>query len=273
MSVLEAIGLGVLQGATEFLPVSSSGHLTLAERALGMKMDASAIALDVMLHVATLAALAVYFGRSWARRLKRNPRLVLVGFVACVPVGAAYLAGAEELVGLAKESLVTVAAGFILAGGFIAFASLSTARRAEGETENGEGAETLVRNGSWGFAQAALVGVGQAVALLPGVSRSGATMGAGVLAGMRREAAFEFSFLIAAPAILGALVLKLGEVGAIFDESPGAAVAGFAAAFATGFGALAVLKRVVARRKLWAFGAYTIVLGLVCLALAIGGRP
>ncbi len=273
MSVLEAIGLGVLQGATEFLPVSSSGHLTLAERALGMKMDASAIALDVMLHAATLSALAVYFGRSWARQLRARPRLVLVGFVACVPLGAAYLGGAEELVGLAKGSLVTVAAGFILAGAFIAFASLATARRAEDEAEGAEDAGVPVMNGRKGLVQAALVGVGQTVALLPGVSRSGATMGAGLLVGMRREAAFEFSFLIAAPAILGAFVLKLGEVGAIFTESPAAAAAGSAAAFATGIGALAVLRKVVARRKLWVFGAYTVVLGLVCLALAIGGRP
>ena len=281
MSVLEAIGLGVLQGATEFLPVSSSGHLTLAERALGMNVQ-KAIALDVMLHAATVAALAVYFGRAWARRLGGEARLVLVGLVACLPVGAAYLAGAERLVELAKGSLAAVAAAFVLAGGFVAFASLFTAGRAEGEAEGGENMEgsegappfsKLMATGKKGFMQAVLVGLGQAAALLPGVSRSGATIGAGVLAGMNRGAAFEFSFLVGAPVMLGAVIVKLGAVGAIFAASPAAALAGFTASFASGLAALVLLRKALARRKLWAFGAYTIVLGAVCLGFAIGGKP
>jgi undecaprenyl-diphosphatase len=274
MTVLEAIGLGVLQGATEFLPVSSSGHLTLAEKALGMDME-GAISLDVMLHAATLAALAVYFGRAWVRRLRAQPRLVLVGFVACLPAGVAYFAGAEGLAEFAKKSLVTVAAAFILAGGFIMLASFLTAGREEaapGPGGNEADGAPLVAGGRKGFMQAALVGLAQAVALLPGVSRSGTTIGTGLLAGMKREAAFEFSFLVGAPVILGAFVMKLGDVGAVFAASPGATVAGFVTAFAVGLGALALLRAVVARRKLWAFGAYKVVLGLTCLGFAIGGR-
>ena len=276
MTVLEAIGLGVLQGVTEFLPVSSSGHLTLAEKALGMDME-GAISLDVMLHAATLAALTVYFGRAWVRRLRAEPRLLLVGFVACLPAGVAYFAGAEGLAELAKKSLVAVAAAFIVAGGFIMLASFLAARR-EANGTDGDGSEKgsacppLVASGRSGFVQAALVGLAQAVALLPGVSRSGTTIGTGLLAGMKREAAFEFSFLIGAPVILGAFVMKLGDIGAIFAASPGATMAGFVAAFAVGLGALALLRAVVARRKLWVFGAYKVVLGLTCLGFAIGGR-
>jgi undecaprenyl-diphosphatase len=277
MTVFEAIGLGVLQGATEFLPVSSSGHLTLAERAFGMEMDETAIALDVMLHAATLAALAVYFGRAWVRRLRAEPRLVLVGFVACLPAGVAYFAGAEGLAELAKKSLFAVAGAFILAGGFIMLASFLAARwEADGadgeEGEKGSAGSPLVAGGRSGFVQAALVGLAQAVALLPGVSRSGTTIGTGLLAGMKHEAAFEFSFLIGAPVILGAFVMKLGDVGGVFAASPGATAAGFVAAFAAGLGALALLKRVLARRKLWAFGAYKVVVGLACLGFAMGGR-
>jgi undecaprenyl-diphosphatase len=273
MSVLEAIGLGVLQGATEFLPVSSSGHLTLAERVLGMKMDSGAIALDVMLHAATLSALAVYFGRAWVRRLRAEPRLLALVLVACLPAGAAYFS-AERLVELAKGSLAAVGAAFVAAGGYIVFASLFAAHRT-GSGAVGEGAETggrpLVPGGRSAYAKALLVGAGQAVALLPGVSRSGTTIGTGLLVGLDRGAAFEFSFLIGAPVMLGALLVKIGDIGVIFAASPAAAAGGFLAAFAAGFASLMVLRKVLARRKLWAFGAYTTALGVVCLGLAIGG--
>ncbi len=123
MSLLEAAILGLVQGATEFLPVSSSGHLTVAEHALGIDME-GAVALDVAMHAATLLAIAVYFGRSWARRLVRKPRLVALALAAGLPAGVFYLAGAGRAVAAAKTCITAVGALFVAAGGFLVLASL-----------------------------------------------------------------------------------------------------------------------------------------------------
>ena len=269
MGYVEALILGLVQGATEFLPVSSSGHLTLAQKLLRVEMEDN-VALDVALHAATLLAILVYFGRGWARRVAREPRLAALAVAAGVPAGALYLV-AGDTVEAAKGNLWAVGALFAGGGAFLAFASLVSPRLRPGPDPDGEGVGPSVPRGRRGLAGVASVGVAQAAALFPGVSRSGSTIGAGLLAGLSREAAFEFSFLTATPLLFGAVVVKAPGIGRIAAGSAGALGAGAVVAFGSGLASLALLRRVVTRGRLWAFGLYTMAAGIVCFGLAAGG--
>jgi len=273
MTVLEATGLGLVQGATEFLPVSSSGHLTLAERAMGVRLD-DILALDVMLHAATLAAMLVFFARAWIRRIVAHPRLGLLALAAGVPAGLAYLAVRDEGVEAVKAQLWAVGVCFLAGGAFMTVASLCSKRMhrdSDGAAPGGNDVSGLVHNGPRGLLDALAIGLAQAVALLPGVSRSGATISAGLLAGVGPEAAFEFSFLTGAPLMFGAVLVKARGMNAIAGGLPAAAAAGTAAAFASGLVALWLLRRAVIRGWLWAFGAYVAAVGVACLVWPNGG--
>jgi undecaprenyl-diphosphatase len=269
MGYLEAVILGLVQGVTEFLPVSSSGHLTLGERLLGVDMEDN-VALDVALHAATLVSIAVYFGRAWVRRVRAEPRLAALALAAGVPAGLLYLVAGDS-VEAAKGNIWIVGSMFIMAGAFLAFASL-VRPRIHAPTGSGE-PERPARfpAGKRGITAVAGIGIAQAVALFPGVSRSGSTIGAGLLAGLSREAAFEFSFLTATPLLAGAVLVKARAIGGIVAASGGALGVGAFVAFASGLAALVILKRAVTRGKLWIFGLYTIVVGIVSFGFAAGG--
>ncbi len=269
MGYFEAVILGLVQGATEFLPVSSSGHLTLGEMLLGVDMEDN-VALDVALHAATLASIAVYFGRAWVRRVRAEPRLAALAIAAGVPAGLLYIAAGDSVEAV-KGNVWIVGSMFILAGAFLAFASLA-APKMHGPAGEGE-PEGAARfpEGRRGLTAVAGIGIAQAAALFPGVSRSGSTIGAGLLAGVSREAAFEFSFLTATPLLAGAVLVKARAIGGIAAASGGALGVGAVVAFASGLAALVLLRRVVTGGKLWVFGLYTIVLGIVCFGLAAGG--
>lgn len=264
MTLCEGLALGVLQGLTEFLPVSSSGHLTVAEHALGIDME-GAIALDVALHGATLLAVLVYFARGWIGRIAKDPRLAVLAVAAGVPAGILYLAGGDSVVRSAKASPWLLGALFIAGGGFLAFASVFS-KRLHPDASPADGLD--FPRGKRGALNVVAIGIAQAAALFPGVSRSGSTIGAGLLCGLTREAAFEFSFLTAAPLLAGALVVKMTKIAEMASASGGALAAGACVAFASGVAALVVLRRVVAGGRLWAFGLYTIIAGLGCLAWA-----
>ena len=268
MGYVEAIILGLIQGATEFLPVSSSGHLTLGERLLRVHLEDN-VALDVALHAATLASIAVYFGRAWTKRIRAEPRLAALALAAGVPTGALYLAAGES-VEAAKGNVWVVAAMFIVSGAFLITASLAVSR-IHVTPDGGQGGASGFPRGGRGIAAVAGVGVAQAAALFPGVSRSGSTIGAGLLTGLSREAAFEFSFLMVTPVLTGAIAVKARGIGGIAAASGGALALGSFVAFASGLAALALLRRVVTGGRLWAFGLYTIALGMVCFGLAAGG--
>jgi len=268
MSWLQALILGLIQGATEFLPVSSSGHLTLGEMLLRVDMEDN-VALDVALHAATLASIAVYFGKAWVMRIRSEPRLAALAVAAGVPAGVLYLAAGGS-VEAAKGNIWIVGALFIVAGAFLAFASLAAPRMYALKASGVEAASSFPRGGR-GIAAVAGVGIAQAAALFPGVSRSGSTIGAGLLTGLSREAAFEFSFLTATPLLAGAVVVKAPGIGGIAEAWGGALVLGACVAFASGLAALALLRRVVTGGKLWIFGLYTVAAGIVCFGLAAGG--
>jgi undecaprenyl-diphosphatase len=269
MGYLDAIILGLVQGVTEFLPVSSSGHLTLCEMLLRVDLEDN-VALDVALHAATLASIVVYFGRAWMKRARAEPRLAVLALAAGVPAGVFYLVAVDS-VEAAKGNIWIVGAMFIIAGAFLVFASLAAARMYAVSEGSREEDASHFPSGKSGVMAVAGVGIAQATALLPGISRSGTTIGAGLLMGLSREAAFEFSFLTATPLLAGAVLVKAHEIGRIVASSGGELALGSGVAFVSGVAALVLLRRIVTGGKLWIFGIYTIVVGITCFGLAAGG--
>lgn len=240
--------LAVVQGLTEFLPVSSSGHLVLAQTLL--EVDEPALVVDVALHVGTLAAvlwayrtdlgalLRDVFGGRW-----REPALLVLGSIPAAVAGIFGRDRLEEVFGTARMAGygLLVTALLLLLG---EWARRTRARTKEPPTEGGRDAD-VARDPLPSPAAAFLIGTFQALALWPGISRSGSTIAAGLVCGLRSRAAARFSFLLSIPAVAGAALL---ELPAFFAESEGDGLLGLALA-----AALAGLVGVVALRFLLAF--------------------
>lgn len=269
MSIWSSILLGLLQGVTEFLPVSSSGHLAIIGESLGVYEI-------VMFHVGTLFAILVYYYRDvWrllggslrllgasgraacgkaafgeALRGDRAARVALLVIVASVPTAVIGL-GLRSAV----EYVVSGGSVRIVGGLFIITAALLYA--CDRFRASGKGL------GEIGAMDALTVGIFQGLAVLPGLSRSGLTIFAGVMRGMDRPEAARFSFLAAIPAIAGAAVLELSGGEAPGDIVP--ALVGAAVAFAAGYASIVVLVRLLSSRKLKYFAAYLVLLGAYVL--------
>jgi len=226
MNEFESLLLGVVQGLTEFLPVSSSGHLVIIEAILnGGHPPQDGLLFNVVLHAGTLAAVfVVFWNRIW-RLLGQDRRGIGLLFVGSLPAVAVGL----QVKYLVPELLASpLLAGLMLlvTGGML----LASMRLPPGETE--------YQHMSYG--DAFRIGCFQAAAIVPGISRSGATIVAGMMSGLRRDAAATFSFLLAIPVIGGATILETAELAA--DGTPSAAVTllviGAATSFAVGYLAL-----------------------------------
>lgn len=257
MTATTAALLGLVQGLTEFLPVSSSGHLVLLQHYFGVA-DVG-IAFDVLLHLATMLAVVVYF-RADLWRLVRDPRKVLLVVVSSIPAGIAGLA-LEDLFARLFASVTAVGVA-LLGTGFVLWGAerLSASYR---ERRNGE---------RMSFADAWWIGLGQALAIVPGLSRSGTTIAAGLARGLERESAARFSFLLSVPVILGAGVLQVRDLSFASAQEVAPLAAGFLAAFASGLAAIRILLDVIRRSRLTLFSWYVWTLGAVVLLLALGGR-
>jgi undecaprenyl-diphosphatase len=265
-----AIVLGVIQGLTEFLPISSSGHLALTQRWMGLTADAPVMLLfDVLAHVGTLMAVGVVFAPPAARFAKRlsletrtDPprsrfarRTLLLAVAATIPTGAIGL-GLEDTFKRAFARPVWIGAGLMVTGTML-------------------GLLAWVRRGRRGWRDfpmlsAVLVGVAQGAAILPGVSRSGATICVASYCGLRRRWAAQFSFLIAVPPILGAALLEIIDVARLpaeqlVDLPVGALVLGGLTSMLVGVVALRLLLSAVRRAKLHYFAAYCGMMGIVVL--------
>jgi len=253
--ILDAIFLGVVQGLTEFLPVSSSGHLALFQALLGWKDPSENMAFNIAVHVGSLGAVIVFVRREIVAMLTTKPRLILVLLIATLPVAVAGLLGAKSVVEHLSESLIWVGVFLCCTGGI-----LGVARRLEEGDQAGP---------ELGSGKALLVGLAQVLALLPGVSRSGTTLAAGLGVGLRREEAVRFAFLMAGPAIFGA-----GLLAAIQGPWPatlphGALAAGTLVSFVVSLFAMRVMVGVVVRRRLGWFAAYCALAGAVAIVAAL----
>ncbi len=263
MSPWQALLLGVLQGATEFLPVSSSGHLVIVPTLLGWPDPG--LFLDTVLHLGTLVAIVVYFWRDLAQlaaaawRSLRTRSLaepearlawgIVVGTVPAAVFGFLLEDTFERLFGMPQA-----AAGFLLGTAALLLISEVLARR-----------ERALDSLSW--RDALLIGLAQTLAIAPGLSRSGSTIAAGLLLGYRREEATRFSFLLAVPIILGGggyQLLKITHTGFGSTQAP-AILIGFVAAAVTGYLSISGLLALVRRRSLWPFAVYCALLGTLVL--------
>lgn len=250
--MLEAILWGLVQGLTEFLPVSSSGHLVLVPAALSI--DPPDLATTAVLHLGTLLAVLAYYRNDLVYLLKfrtdENARRILlmlaVGTVPAVVLGLAFEGLLEEL----QESTTAVGVALIYTGAVLWVGS----RLATGDKT----AEDLTAK------DAAIIGVAQSIALIPGVSRSGMTISTGFLRGLDREQAARFAFLLAIPVILGGgflQALDLADSGGLRPELG----VGVVVAAVSGYGAIAVLIRGLSRWGMRPFSWYCWVVGIAAI--------
>lgn len=264
MSDLAAAALlGLVQGLTEFLPVSSTAHLLLLGEALGLDPERFGLSFTVALHLGTALAVLLYFARTWiglvqdvfALRL-RLPLLIVAGTIPAVLAGLALQSAIEG--GLRDPAYV---ATFLIIGSivFIAAERFTIARRP---------LESI------GFIDALVMGVAQAIALLPGISRSGITISAGLYQGVRRPDATRFSFLLATPVIFGAVAktfLDAHKAAELF-ATPDVLFVGFGVSFISGVAAVAFLVRFLRTHSLVWFVPYRLVVAAFAIALALSGR-
>lgn len=284
--LLEAVFLGVVQGLTEFVPVSSSGHLVLAPHFLGIPRGG--LGFDVALHVGTFAAVLLYFWRELRLMAQAifgvgDPVIItlyrrLAGLLALASVPIAIVGIMLEDVVEAAFASPSAAAAFLLFTGVLLLLAEAVRARRGGVRSTSPATTDEIMIGHdhgdpegltldrIGIRQALVIGFGQCAALFPGISRSGSTIAAGMAVGLTRPAATRFSFLLALPALAGAFLLKLPDLaGGDSVFSPAAIVAGVVAAFVSGYLAIRWLIALVARDRLTMFAVYVFVLGLASL--------
>ncbi len=255
MTYLDAVLLGVLQGLTEFLPVSSSGHLVLAEAILGVKQPG--VSFEILAHLGTLLAVLVYFRSQIAlliksvfdSNMKRERAVIGYLVIGTIPAGLAGLLFRDffehAFSSPVMTSLMLFVTGLIL---------LSTRFHSGGRKHVG-------------ILSAIIMGIGQAVAILPGISRSGTTIAAGIASKVEPSEAAEFSFLLVIPAILGAVVLESKELVNIDSGLTGQYFFGAAFSFLLGLVAVYLVLAIVKRGKLDYFAYYCFAAGGVGLYL------
>ena len=241
MNALEALLLGIVQGLTEFLPVSSSAHLVMVEELLGA--NEPGIAFDVLVHGATLLAVFVYFRRRIVQlALERSWSYAGKIVIGTIPAGVAGLS-LESVIERAFAAPALIVFTLIVTGGLLmSLKALPDAREEVAEP-------------SWW--QAWWIGCAQMVAILPGISRSGSTIVAARWLGMAPAPAAEFSFLLGVPAVAGAIVLQAGEMRAATQAGQAIEyMVGWVAALVAGILAIMLVFRLLARRAFPLFGWY-----------------
>ncbi len=244
MTILQALFLGALQGLTEFLPVSSSGHLVIFQHIFGI--SEGALAFDVLLHLGTLIAVFVAFWDDILAIIKQPfSRLTYLIIVGCIPAG---LMGyfLQPLFEQAFESLLVVGIGLLITGLVLKVSEIAA--------DNSLSMKEIEETTYWNVL---FIGVLQGIAIIPGISRSGSTIAGGLLAGLDRTFAARYSFLVAVPVILGAAVVQLkdisasGVTGAILPM-----IVGPLTAAVSGFIAIKIVMRLVHNGRLSVFSYY-----------------
>lgn len=260
MSLFQAILLGVLQGATEFLPVSSSGHLFLAQRLLGLREPE--LAFDLLLHLGTLLAVLFFLRREilemGSSLVRREPTLdtgwgrreIFLAILATIPTGVIGLAFHHTV-----ETGLTVwgvGARYLLLTSFLLMSNLRFRHKADPERISA--------------AEAIAIGLLQGAAVFPGLSRSGSTITLALVLGISPSRSAKFSFLISVPAILGAAVVE-GYRGISVLPGIAPSVAGFLISLVVGYLSLFLVERLVTQGKFIRFAPYTFLMAVLCFYL------
>ena len=261
MDTLQAIILGIVQGLTEFLPVSSSGHIQLANELLGTNLDPeSNLTFSLTLHAATvLSTIVVLWAEIWklikgvfSRTFTEEQAYLLKIVISMIPVGVVGLFF-KDAIEAAFSSITVVGVMLLVTSALLAFAYYAKPRQKD----------------TISYRDAFIVGLAQAVAVMPGLSRSGSTIATGLLLGNKKESVAQFSFLMVLPPILGNALLDVvkGDFGGGVETLP--LVAGFIAAFVTGCVACKWMIDIVKRGKLIWFAIYCGIVGVVALVTSL----
>lgn len=265
MPLWQILFLAVVQGATEFIPVSSSGHLVLAREWMGWS-DHGGVVMDVVLHAGSLLAVVLYFWRDWlavgrawlqprgaddpaAAFHRRLPLLLVVATIPIILTGPTIGDHLETF-----RHAVQVGGIMLLAAGWFAFCEWKKRERSP-----------------FGMGQALFVGVVQVAALLPGASRSGLTTGAGMLAGLPRTEAARFAFFMALPAIGGAILIKSPAIVHAADVgwTAGQLWFAFLSCFAVSIASIHICLSFFRRHSLMVFGGYLVVIGILSIVTGL----
>lgn len=259
--------LGVVQGLTEFLPVSSSGHLTLLQRVLGFDMgDGTMTLINIMMHLGTLIAVIVVFWRDILDLFKKPFKTLLMLIVATIPAGVIGLIFSDRIDALfsGPDGILYLSVCFALTALLLVVCEMIAKR------------QKVQKPLGWGSSVA--MGVMQAVALFPGISRSGSTIVAGTIAGTKREEVAKFSFLMSIPVILGSFAV---EVLGIIREPESVAgfgtngivgmIVGILLAMVFGFLAIKLMLKVIRKANYVWFSVYLVALSVVCFSLCAAG--
>jgi len=264
--LFKALVLGVVQGLTEFLPISSTAHLILFPWFFGWDDPLlNSLTFDVALHFGTLVAVLLYFRNDWLKLFRgfvgrnmddpygRLSWMVVVGTVPAAILGILF----EDYVETVLRSPLVIVFTLAFVGLLMVAAEFAAKKRP------GEGLDET----KMGVGHAIIIGLAQASALIPGVSRSGATITAGLWSGYKRDGAARFSFLLSTPVIAGACLLKVPEAveGMRGGSEAGAYILGTVAAAVSGYAAIAFLIAYLRRRPLYVFSGYRIALAAVIL--------
>lgn len=264
MDILEALVLGVVQGLTEWLPISSSGHLVIAEEALGLKASANLI-FDLIVHLGTLLAVVVFFRKELGRivlsviklhpaegsqeqKLRRLGALLLVGTLPAAVAGVLFKDAIEQAFDIRYVGIALMINAVMLFC-FERFWAKGTSKDAK-------------------LLDAVVIGMFQAVAIIPGISRSGSTIGGGMIRGLERETAAVFAFLLSVPTLVGAFVYGLVTLDK-FDTDLATSIVGFGSAFLVGLVSIEYLLKAVRSGKLWVFSVYCAIIGAAVVLLTI----
>ena len=283
MAIWQAVLLGILQGLTEFLPVSSSGHLAILKNVFGMK-DIG-VSFDVFLHIGTLIAVfVVYWKDIWklfvngigliadscynirefimAKRLEDEPdyrvvissayrRFTLLVIISTIPTGIIGYLGEKYIEGAAQTLLIPGLCLWITACLLFISDRYPTGDKTPRQTT---------------YLDAVILGVSQGLATLPGLSRSGTTITTGLVLGLKREFAVKYSFIMSIPAILGAAILKIPDMKTDLEAtSPIAYLLGLIAAAVVGYICIKTMLILIKKKKFTYFAGYCVVIGLICI--------
>ncbi|MFP4668564.1 MAG: undecaprenyl-diphosphate phosphatase [Desulfobacterales bacterium] len=270
MTTLQAIALGIIQGLTEFLPVSSSGHLVLFQNLFGLNRPE--LIFDIAVHTGTLAAICFYFYKDIAAMIKEvakwtyslirrtnpgpaTPELWLAAMIAAGSVPTA-------IIGFAFHGIADILFSSVLLVGFALIATGFWMWFTRGRDR------TMKDQSRLNTLRALLIGIAQGIAVIPGVSRSGATIAASLYLGLDRDTAARYSFLLSIPAIAGAALLSIADTPAGGSAKLPAILAGTAASALVGYAALRLLVYLVKNGRLFIFAPYCWIVGGIIVMLA-----
>lgn len=268
IEVFQALILGIVQGASEFLPISSSGHLIIVPNIFGWSGLVNSLTFDVALHLGTTTAVVAFFWKDWLKLfssffrnlpkgipvlwIEPSSRMLILLGIGSIPAAFAGLL-------LEKTIEETFRSNLLVAADLIIFGLLLYWIDKQSKKSRSEAKINLL--------DSIFIGTAQAVALFPGVSRSGITISAGLFRDLDREAATRFSFLLSTPAILGASLLKISDISKNFDSSMAVFTVGFLAAAISGWLAIKILLSYVRSNNFNVFVVYRIAVGIVIILL------